>query len=333
VSGRYTSAAPRMSDRQGPRRVAGIAAAFVGLIALALPTAAMGADRVDWQAVEQALGHEGEVRDGVFRATFPRTDLDVRVGEVRVAPGLALGSWVAIMPAGDQAMLMGDLVLLATEVGPVVERLAGGPVEMTALHNHLRRESPPLWYLHVGGHGDPVELARAVRTALEATRSPLPAEAGQPPSASGGAAPAAPGAGLDQAAIEQALGRKGEKSGDVLKFSIPRSEPIRMHGETVPPSMGVATAINFQPAPNGAATTGDLVLLAEEVKPVVEALAKHGIETTALHNHMLTEEPRLFFMHFWATGDPSTLASGLKAALARTNVEKGPEAAAARGRP
>jgi Domain of Unknown Function (DUF1259) len=307
------------------------AAAFVGFLALALPVAAAGALPIDWQAVEQALGHEGEVRDGVFKATFPRTDLDVRVGEVRVAPGLALGSWVAMMPARDQAMLMGDLVLLAAEVGPVVERLAGGPVEVTALHNHLRRESPPLWYLHVGGHGDPVDLARAVGAALGAIRRPLLA-AGPAPLAPAGAALAAAGARLDRAAIERALGRGGEVSGEVLKFSVPRAEPIRMHGETLPPSMGVASTINFQPAPSGAATTGDLVLLAEEVKPVVEALAKHGIETTALHNHMLTEEPRLFFMHFWATGDPSTLASGLKAALAWTNVEKGPEAAAARGR-
>jgi hypothetical protein len=216
---------------------------------------------------------------------------------------------------GDNGMVMGDLVLTMDEVSPVMKRLIEGGIEVTALHNHLLRNQPFTMYMHVLGHGDPVKLAATLHTALAESKTPF-------------AAPAAPAAApppidLDTAAIDAALGAKGSNNGGVYQFGIPRAEPIKDGGMGVPPAMGSAVAINFQPTGDGkAAITGDFVLIAKEVNPVAKALREHGIEVTALHNHMLDDEPRLFFMHFWANDDAKKLAEGLKAALALVNIAK-----------
>src|ERR1700736_1192606 len=263
----------------------------------ALVAAAPGAVFADdWQTqVGEALGKTGSTAPGgIYRVGLPRTDLKVTLDGVELKAGFALGSWLAFEKMGDRGMVMGDLVLTEAEVNPVMTKLAAGGIEVTALHNHLLRNQPFTMYMHVLGHGDPVKLAAALHTALAESKTPLS------PAAVPAAAP--PPIDLDTAAIDQALGAKGANNGGVYQFGIPRAEPIKDAGIDVPPPMGSANAINFQPTGGGkAAITGDFVLIAKEVTPVAKALREHGIEVTALHNHMLDDQPRLFFMHFWAT--------------------------------
>jgi hypothetical protein len=267
----------------------------------------------DWRrTVASVLGKPGtEMPGGVYRVGLPRTDLRVTLDGVTLRPGFALGSWVAFHEHGPGLMTMGDLVLLEREVAPVMRRLAEGGFEVTALHNHLLRADPATMYLHIAGQDDAVRLATALRTALRESGTPLEGAAG--PMSEQGIE------GLDTAAFARALGREGRAAGGVYAVSVPRAEAIREHGAEVPPAMGLGTAINLQATGNGkGAITGDFVLTAEEVVPVQRALVEHGIQVTAIHNHMLGEEPRLFFMHFWAVDEPDALGRGLRAALDRT---------------
>jgi hypothetical protein len=279
------------------------------------PGLAVAAD--DWQAqVGQALGKTGAAAPGgIYRVGLPRTDLKVTLDGVELKPGFALGSWLAFEKMGDQGMVMGDLVLTMDEVAPVMTKLAGGGIEVTALHNHLLRNQPFTMYMHVQGNGDPVKLAAVLHAALAESKTPLTAAptAPTPP----------PPIDLDTAALDQTLGAKGTNNGGVYQFGIPRAEPIKDGGMDVPPPMGSANAINFQPTGGGkAAITGDFVLIAKEANPVLKALRDHGIEVTAIHNHMLDDQPHLYFMHFWANDDAKKLAEGLKAALAQINIVK-----------
>jgi hypothetical protein len=210
-------------------------------------------------------------------------------------------------------MVMGDLVLTMDEVAPVMTKLAAGGIEVTALHNHLLRNQPFTMYMHILGRGDPVKLAATLHAALAESKTPLAA----------GSAAAPPAIDLDTAALDQILGAKGTNNGGVYQYGIPRAEPIKEDGMAVPPPMGSANSINFQPTGGGkAAITGDFVLIAKEVNPVLKALRDHGIEVTAIHNHMLDDQPHLYFMHFWANDDAKKLAEGLKAALAQINIAK-----------
>jgi hypothetical protein len=280
-------------------------------VAVAQPT---GRATRDWSAVDQALGRKGAMQPGdVMKYSFPRGDLQVTASGVPVRPALALGSWVAYKDIGrGQVMAMGDLVLTEDEVGPVMRALQQGGVEQTALHNHVLHESPRVMYMHIAAHGDAVKVAQAIRSALGESRTPL-------------AAPTTPAAAatidLDTTAVASALGVTGKVNGGVYQVTVPRRETIRDGGHEIPPAMGVATAINFQPTGGGrAAITGDFVMRASEVNAVIRALQQGGIEVTALHSHMLTEEPRLFFMHFWANDDAVRLAHGLRGALDRMAV-------------
>jgi len=289
--------------------------ALVALLAGA-PGLAVAAD--DWQAqVGQALGKTGATAPGgIYRVGLPRTDLKVTLDGVELKPGFALGGWLAFEKMGDQGMVMGDLVLTMDEVAPVMTKLAGGGIAVTALHNHLLRNQPFTMYMHVQGNGDPVKLATALHAALAESKTPLTTSPAAP-----GAAP--PPIDLDTAALDRTLGAKGTNNGGIYQFGIPRAEPIKDDGMDVPPPMGSANAINFQPTGGGkAAITGDFVLIAKEVNPVLKALREHGIEVTAIHNHMLDDQPHLYFMHFWANDDAKKLAEGLKAALAQINIVK-----------
>ena len=298
------------------------AAGLTAFLVLALTTPALA--EPDWKVVGEALGKPGsELPGGVYRVGLPRTDLKVTLSGVAVKPALALGSWVAFQAMGTQTVMMGDLVLTDPEVNPVMTKLAEGGIEITALHNHLLHASPQTFYMHVLGHGDPVKLATVLHDALTLSATPFPvsASAGTQSQATG-ATPEAQ-LDLDAAMIDQTLGAKGKVNGGVLQFTVPRAEKITEDGMDVPPSMGTGEAINFQPTGNGkAAITGDFVLTASEVNPVLQELRKHGIEVTALHSHMLNEQPRLFFMHFWANDDAKKLASGLRAALDKVNVAR-----------
>ncbi len=280
------------------------------------PGLALAADP-DWKAVEQALGKSGGMQPGdVFRIGMPRTDLAVTVKGVPVKAGFALGSYAAFKQAGDEALVMGDLVLLDQEVPAVMSGLLSGGLEVTAVHNHLNEMSPHVMYMHYEGHGDAVQMAKALRQALSASGTPL------------GGTPAAPatsaGPALDTKQIEQALGRPGRDiGGGVFQVTVPRAEAITEMGIPLLPAMGVVTVMNFQPTADGkTAITGDFVLVDKEVNAVARTLRQHGIDVTALHNHGLQDTPRLFYMHFWATDDVAKLARGLKAALDQTNSQK-----------
>jgi biotin operon repressor len=287
-------------------------AAVLALTVVAPPSHAADPD---WSAVGKAVGKEGALQPGgIYRVALPRTDLHVTLDGVTLKAGFALGSWLGFEPSGDGAMVMGDLVLTQDEINPVMKRLEDGGIQITALHNHLLRAEPATMYMHVMGHGDPVALATALHAALALSKTPFEtAPAASPP----------PPIDLDVASIDKILGVSGKTNGGVLQYGIPRAEKIGESGMAVPPALGSAVAINFQPTGSGkAAITGDFVLTAKEVNPVIKALRDHGIEVTALHNHMLDDQPRLFFMHFWANDDAQRLAKGLRAALDNINVAK-----------
>jgi len=266
-----------------------------------------------WDPVAKALGRSGsEMPGGVYRVGLGRSDLKVTLDGVQVRPTLALGSYLAFQRMGNEAMVMGDLVLLHEEVSPVMKKLVDGGIEITALHNHILRSTPATMYMHFSGHGDPVKLATVLREALSASKTPLgaPAAAGAPPPID-----------LDTGAIESTLRAKGTANAGVYGFNIPRADKITDGGMEVPIAAGSGIVINFQPTGGGkAAITGDYVLTAKEVNPVLKALRDNGIEVTALHSHMLDEEPRLFFMHFWANDDAQKLARGLRAGLDKVNL-------------
>jgi len=286
-------------------------------IALLATTLALGSAEAapDWNAVAAALGKSGSDMNGVYRVGLPRTDLHVTLDGVVLKPTFALGSWLAFSPMGDKSVVMGDLVLTEAEIGPVMQKLEQEHIDITALHNHLFRARPATFYMHVYGEGDAVALAHALHDALILSKTPFGAAEPKP------AKPAT--IDLDTAAIDQALGVKGKIAGAVYQVGIPRKDPVKERGMTVPAAMGSAEAINFQPTGKGkAAITGDFVLTASEVNPVLAALREHGIEVTALHNHMLNDEPRLFFMHFWANDDLNKLLAGLGAALDKVAVER-----------
>jgi hypothetical protein len=290
-----------------------LAAVFVLAASVALVAQAQTAAPTP---IQQVLGRAPVVTGDVQRYSFARSDLNVMVDGVKIQPALALGGWLAFRPMGDPSHweVMGDLVLTQDEVKPVLQKLVGGGMTISALHNHLLRGTTFTLYMHVHGHGDPVALAKTLKSALEVTATPL-----GPPGP-----PAAPtGTQLDRVAIETIMGRSGtQAAGGVLQFSVPRAEALAVDGKPIPGPMGVSTAINFQPAGEGlVAATGDFVLAGNEVEPVVATLTRAGIEVTALHNHMLDEQPRTFFLHFWARGPASQVATGLKAALDQTRSQ------------
>jgi hypothetical protein len=267
----------------------------------------------DWNQVGQALGKTGAVQaGGVYRVGFPRTDLNVSVDGVQLRTGFAWGGWVAFQPVGEQAMVMGDLVMTQDEVAPVMRKLREGGIEITAVHNHLLRAEPMTLYMHIHGQGDPVKLATAIHDGLAQSKTPF----------SPGPGSSTP-ANIDMLGLDKVMGYFGQDNGGVYSFAVPRAQPVTEHGMSIVGPMGGAIGINFEPTGfNTAAITGDFVLTAAEVNPVISALQTNGIEVTALHSHMLDEQPRLFFMHFWANDDALKLAKGLRAALDKVAVKK-----------
>ncbi|HJZ79886.1 MAG TPA: DUF1259 domain-containing protein, partial [Pyrinomonadaceae bacterium] len=275
----------------------------------------------DWKAVEQALSKAGSIQPGdVYKVSLPRSDLKVTVGGVELKPALALGSWLAFKKAGDMTIVMGDLVLTEDEVTPVLTKLQEGGVEATALHNHVLHESPRVMYMHIHAMGDGAKIAKSIHDALALSKTPFTAPAASTQNTD---------IGIDTKQIDQIMGQMGKANGVVFQYSIARADEVTDvsmggNGVVIPPAMGLAQAINFQPTGGGkAAITGDFVLIASEVNPVIKALRDDGIEVTALHSHMLTDSPHLFFMHFWANDDAQKLARGLRAALDKVNVKRG----------
>jgi len=283
----------------------------LGVFSISLFFISLCSAQVDSTALNTIFGKKGTVTGNVYKITYPRSDLKVKVGDFAVAPGLALGTWVGIINMGDHAMMMGDLVLLDAEVPKVISKLMEENLEITAIHNHLINEAPAVKYIHYHGEGDAVKLAQKIKAVLQVTATPL-----TPPPAPTQAQT------VDWTKVTAILGTTGKQNGMLLQYAFPRNEKTMESGMEMPPSMGMATSINFQMDGNHAAITGDFVMLADEVNPVIKALTENGIMPTALHSHMLHDEPRLFMMHFWAVGDPEKLATGLKAALDKTNSKR-----------
>lgn len=267
---------------------------------------AAGQTALDAGAISKALGREGRLQGDVYRVGFPRSDLRATVAGVAIKPGLALGSWVAFRKTAGEAVVDGDLVLLDAEINPVISRLQEGGLSITALHNHVIDITPHVMYLHIWGKGSEASLAQAIRAALDLTKTPM-----QPPAPTAAGEPD-----FDAATIQKVLGVTGTFSGGVLAISVPRPEKIVMMGVELPPSMGMATALNFQASSGGnVAATGDYVMTGEQVNKVARALRQHGVAITALHNHMIHGTPELYFMHFWANDTPQKVAAALKAGL------------------
>ncbi len=285
-----------------------IALSVLGTLVVAVPA---NARDVDWKQIDGIFNRAAAITGDVHRYGFPRGDLSVTLDGVTIKPALALGGWIAFKPSHDGAMAMGDLVLLESEVTPVMTKMIEGGLQITAIHNHLLRANPETFYLHVAGHGDPTKIATVIRDALSSSKTPLTAPQATSDSSID----------LDTAQLDQILGAKGKVTGGVYQVPVQRSDKISEQGMQLSPAgpLGLATGLNFQPTGNGkAAITGDFVLTGNEVDPVIRALRSNGIEVTAVHSHMLDEQPRLFFMHFWANDDAMKLAKGLRTALDRT---------------
>jgi hypothetical protein len=283
------------------------------LISALLLSVAVSAQGVDTTKIDQALGRSGQKIGDVYKVGFPRTDLHVSVHGLAIRPGLALGSWAAFTGTEENAMVMGDLVLLEDEINPVIEKLRSAGFEISAVHNHLMDETPHVMYVHYMGHGAASQLAASLHAALAASKTPLE----KPATSTEEATPPA-----WVKTVDAGVGQKGTFKGGVLSYGVPRADSITISGATVPPAAGVAEAINFQAADSGnVATTGDFVLTADEVNPVISELQSHHILVTALHSHMLTEQPRLFFMHFWAIGTPEAVSAGIGAALKHVSIK------------
>ncbi len=281
------------------------------LFVLASITVMYSYAQTDSTALNNVFGKKGTVQGNVYKISYPRSDLKVKVGDFSVAPGLALGSWIGIIKMGNESMMMGDLVLLDSEVPKVIAKLVEENLDITAIHNHLINEAPAVKYIHFHGSGDAVQLAEKIKAVLAVTATPLTPTMAQTQTKN-----------IDWSKVTALLGTTGKQNGVLLQYSFPRNEKLTESGMEMPPSMGMATAINFQMDGNRAAITGDFVLLADEVNPVIKALTENGITPTAIHSHMLHDEPRLFMMHFWAVGDPGKLATVLKAALDKTNSKR-----------
>jgi hypothetical protein len=278
------------------------------------PILAKAAD-IDWKKVDAALGKTATVAGDVHRYGLPRSDLQVSLDGVAIKPTLALGGWVAFAPMHGEAMVMGDLVLLETEITPVMTKLLDGGLDITAIHNHVLRASPATFYMHVSGHGDPEKMATLIRSALSsASKTPFAA-----PATTAGPAPTVD---LDTAKLDEIMGVEGTANGGVYQFGVPRRDPPMESGMQVDAALGGANAIGFQPTGNGkAAITGDFLVTGNEVNPLIRALRAGDIEVTAIHSHMLDEQPRMFFIHFWANDDAVKLAHGIRAALDKTAVK------------
>jgi hypothetical protein len=270
----------------------------------------------DWKPVADALGRTGKLGDNntAYRITLTRNDLQVTSYGVAIKPGLSLGGYAAFARYdNNETMLMGDLVVTEAELPKVTDALQSHGIAQTALHKHLQEQSPPVWWTHIQGMGDAAQLAQGLRAALDATSiGPAAAPPAQQPPVD-----------IDVAGVQQALGRKGTQDSGLLKYSVPRKDVIVEDGFVLPASsFNMSTVINFQPVGDGkAAINGDFILTDPEVQKVIQALRAGNIQIVELHNHGLTEQPRLFFLHFWAVDDAVTLAKALRPALDATNLQ------------
>ena len=287
------------------RLVCGI---LLGLMLAGPALAQSDVRQLNTDGIARAMGRQGDLSAEMYKVSFPRSDLSVKVGNVTVKPALSLMAWAAFIKSGNAAVTYGDLVVLEDEVNPVISKLEERGLELSALHNHLLHESPRVMFIHFVGRGDEVELAKGIREALALTSSPVGPSASAPETK--------PAIATE---IERIIGHQGVMGGDVFHITVPRHDVhVKAVGTMVPGSMGMNTPFNFQLDGKNAAINGDFMLLPGELNPVIKVLRANGIEVASIHNHLVDNEPQLVFMHFWGQGDAIALAKGLKAALDRT---------------
>lgn len=262
----------------------------------------------DWGQVQKVFGQKGIQQGNTIRINLPRTDLKVKINGMAIDPYMALAGYVSFTPMHDHSMMMCTMVLLQSEVEPVIKKLIANNIEITGLHNHLSGENPRIMYLHCNGHRDAVKLAKGFKSALTTTKTPLSIKS------------ATQKTNINWKNVESILGLKGKKQGSLIMFTIPRADKIYDMGTEIPTLMGVGQSVSMQKVGNKAISIGDFVVTANEVNPVLKALENNGIRVTSIHNHMLNENPRTFCLHYWGYDNPDKLAKGLRAALNKINI-------------
>jgi hypothetical protein len=268
--------------------------------------------QLDTAAIERITGVKGKSNKGEYKITIPQNDLNVEVDGFRIIPPMGLGTWIAFTPAKSGAMIMGDIILTETDLKPVQQEVIRQGLTITAIHNHFVRNHPNILYMHIGGSGKTEEMAQKAKAVLDKVAE---SRGHNPAAASVADVPYS----IDSKKLDEILGYKGEMSKGVYKYTIGRPDVVlKEHGVTISTFFGFNTWAAFQGTPDHAAVAGDFTMLEDEVAPVIKALVENGIEVVAVHNHMVHEEPKIFFLHYWGVGNAEQLAKGLKAALDET---------------
>lgn len=268
--------------------------------------------KLDIQKIEQVTGMKGVEKNGEYKITVPQNDLNVMVDGFKIIPPMGLGTWVAFTPCGDTAMLMGDIILTETDLAPVQQEVIRQGLSITAIHNHFVRNHPNVMYMHIDGRGRAADLASNVKAIFDRIK----ASRGHDPKAAPKDSVVNT---INIPALDAIIGAKGELNQGVYKYTIGRPDiALKEHGIGVSTFLGFNTWAAWQGTLDKAAVCGDFTMLENEVQPVIKALVEHGIEVVAVHNHMVHEKPKIFFLHYWGVGSMSSLAAGLRAALDKT---------------
>ena len=274
---------------------------------------------LDTAAIERIIGVKGKSNNGEYKITIPQNDLSIMVDGFKIVPAMGLGTWVAFTPAKDGAMIMGDIVVTETDLKPVQQEIIRQGLTITAIHNHFVRNHPNVMYTHLGGSGSTELMAQKAKAVLDKV---IEVRGGDP--SKGTAANETVQNTLNTKQLDEILGHKAEMSKGVYKYTIGRPDVnLREHGVTVSTFLGFNTWAAWQGTPEKAAVAGDFTMLEDEVAPVIKALVENGIEVVAVHNHMIHEKPRIFFLHYWGVGNAEQLAKGLRAALDQTGKKQG----------
>lgn len=277
-----------------------------------------GTNGVDTTTIERFMGMKGKSNNGEYKITVPQNDLDIKVDGFKIIPAMGLGTWVAFTPTEDGVMAMGDIVVTETDLGPVQQEIIRQGLTSTAIHNHFVRNHPNIMFMHMGGSGSAEVMAQKAKAVLDKVKEVRGADPSK-----GTASSEAVTNSLDTKRLDEILGSKAEMSKGVYKYTIGRPDvDLREHGVKVTTFLGFNTWAAFQGTPDKAAVAGDFTMLENEVEPVLKALIENGIEVVALHNHMVHEEPRIFFLHYWGIGNAEQLAKGLRTALDQTGKKQ-----------
>jgi hypothetical protein len=276
------------------------------------------ATRLDTAAIQRVMGMKGTYNKGEYKVTVPQNDLNVMVDGFKIIPAMGLGTWIAFTPSGNGAMVMGDIIVTETDLKPVQQEIIKQGLTITAIHNHFVRNHPNVMYMHLGGSGNTEQMAQKAKAVLNKVNE---LRGGDP--AKGTASNEAVQNTIDTTWLSEVLGHSGEMNKGVYKFTIGRPDvQLKEHGVPVTTFLGFNTWAAWQGTPEKAAVAGDFTMTEDEVAPIIKALIENGIEVVAVHNHMVHEQPRIFFLHYWGVGNAEQLAKGLRAALDQTGKRK-----------